>query len=84
MTQPPNEPPAAGFSYTCDQNVCTFDGRTSTDENASSLTYAWNFGTQGTATGPLPSKTFTAPGSFPVTLTVTDEWRVTNTSAAQT
>lgn len=84
VTQPPNEPPAAGFSYTCDQNVCTFDGRTSTDENASSLTYAWNFGTQGTATGPLPSKTFTAPGSFPVTLTVTDEWRVTNTSAAQT
>jgi len=47
------------------------------------LTYSWNFGTQGTATGPLPTKTFTAPGTFPVTLTVKDEWTVTNTSAAQ-
>ena len=50
------------FTYTCNQNVCTFDGRTSTDENAGSLTYSWSFGTQGTATGPLPTKTFTAPG----------------------
>ena len=83
VTAPANEPPVASFTYTCDQNVCTFDGRSSTDENATSLTYAWNFGTQGTATGPLPKKTFTAPGTFPVTLTVRDEWAVTNTSAAQ-
>ncbi len=83
VSQPPNNPPVASFTYTCNQNLCTFDGRTSTDENSNSLTYAWNFGTQGTATGPLPSKTFTAPGTFPVTLTVRDEWTVTNTSAAQ-
>jgi PKD repeat protein len=83
VTQPSNNPPVASFTYTCDKNVCTFDGRGSTDENTASLTYAWSFGTQGTATGPLPTKTFTAPGTFPVTLTVTDEWKVTNTSAAQ-
>jgi PKD repeat protein len=83
VTQPPNAPPTAHVTYSCNQNVCTFDGRTSTDENASSLTYSWRFGTQGTATGPLPTKTFTAPGSFPVTLTVTDEWRVSTTSGAQ-
>jgi large repetitive protein len=83
VTQPPNNPPVASFSYSCDQNVCVFDGRSSTDENPTSLTYSWNFGTQGTATGPLPTKTFTAPGTFPVTLTVRDEWTVTNTSAAQ-
>jgi PKD repeat protein len=83
VSQPSNNPPVASFTYTCNQNVCTFDGRTSTDENTSSLTYAWSFGTQGTATGPLPTKTFTAPGTFPVTLTVKDEWTVTNTSAAQ-
>jgi PKD repeat protein len=81
--QPSNNSPVASFTYSCAQNVCTFDGRGSTDENPSSLTYAWNFGTQGTATGPLPKKTFTAPGTFPVTLTVTDEWKVANTSAAQ-
>lgn len=83
VSQPPNNPPVASFTYTCNQNVCTFDGRGSTDENTASLTYAWSFGTQGTATGPLPTKTFTAPGTFPVTLTVKDEWTVTNTSAAQ-
>ncbi len=83
VTQPGNNPPAASFTYTCTQNVCTFDGRGSTDEDTASLTYSWNFGTQGTATGPLPTKTFTAPGTFPVTLTVTDKWKATNTSAAQ-
>jgi len=83
VTQPANTPPVASFTYSCDKNVCVFDGRGSTDENVSSLTYSWNFGTQGTATGPLPTKTFTAPGTFPVTLTVRDEWSVTNTSAAQ-
>ncbi len=83
VSSPANNPPVASFAYSCDQNVCTFDGRGSTDENAASLTYSWNFGTQGTATGPLPKRTFTAPGTFPVTLTVRDEWTVTNTSAAQ-
>ena len=83
VTQPANTPPVASFTYSCDKNVCVFDGRDSTDENANSLTYSWNFGTQGTATGPLPTKTFTAPGTFAVTLTVRDEWSVTNTSAAQ-
>nr|WP_278249646.1 PKD domain-containing protein [Nocardioides sp. IC4_145] len=83
VTQPANTPPVASFSYTCNQNVCTFDGRGSTDENTSSLTYSWSFGTQGTATGPLPTKTFTAPGTFPVTLTVRDEWGATHTSTAQ-
>ncbi|KRF04711.1 hypothetical protein ASG88_21115 [Nocardioides sp. Soil777] len=83
VTSPPNNPPVARFSYTCNQNVCTFDGRSSTDETPSSLTYSWNFGTQGTASGPLPTKTFTAPGTFAVILTVRDEWTLTSTSVAQ-
>jgi PKD repeat protein len=83
VTQPGNNPPVPSFTYSCNQNVCTFDGRGSTDENAASLTYTWSFGTQGSATGPLPTKTFTAPGTFPVTLTVKDEWQVSVTSAAQ-
>ena len=46
VTQPSNLPPVPSFTYTCNQNVCTFDGRGSTDENATSLTYTWNFGTR--------------------------------------
>ena len=83
VTQPPNNPPVPSFTVNCTQNVCTFDGRGSTDENPNSLTYSWSFGTQGTATGPLPTKTFTSPGTFPVTLTVKDEWQVSATSAPQ-
>ena len=50
VTQPSNLPPVPSFTYTCNQNVCTFDGRGSTDENASSLTYTWNFGTSSGST----------------------------------
>jgi PKD repeat protein len=81
VTRPANLPPVAHGTVSCVKNVCTFDARTSTDEDTSTLTYSWVFGTtQGTATGPLPVKTFTAPGTFPVTLTVTDEWGVTATT----
>jgi PKD repeat protein len=83
VTQPTNTPPVPSFTFTCAQNVCTFDGRASTDENPASLTYSWSFGTQGTASGSLPKKTFTAPGTFPVTLTVKDEWQVATVSAPQ-
>ena len=86
VTQPANNPPVPSFTFSCNQNVCTFDGRSSTDENAASLTYSWNFG-QGSGSGPLPTKTYTSPspvGSpFQVTLTVKDEWNVSVTSAPQ-
>lgn len=91
VTSPANNPPVASFTYSCNQNVCTFDGRGSTDENPTSLTYSWNFGTSTGSTtngsGPLPSRTFTTPSPagvpFQVTLTVTDEWTIANTSAPQ-
>ena len=91
VTQPSNLPPVPSFTYTCNQNVCTFDGRGSTDENASSLAYTWNFGTSSGSTvngsGALPIRTFTAPSPagapFQVTLTVRDEWQVSATTAAQ-
>ena len=62
----------ANFTFSCVQNVCSFDGRTSTDENPPTLTYSWNFG-QGSGSGPVPTRTYTAPGTFTVTLTVRDE-----------
>ena len=77
-----NLAPVAAFTYSCAQNVCTFDGRTSTDESPATLTYAWNFGLQGTATGPVPIKTFTVAGTYTVTLTVTDQWLATATATA--
>jgi uncharacterized repeat protein (TIGR01451 family) len=47
-----------------------FTSTATTDGTA--LTYEWDFAGQGSATGPTASHAFTAPGSYKVTLTVTD------------
>jgi PKD repeat protein len=73
VTSPPNDPPIAAFTYSCDENVCTFDARSSTDENPQTLTYSWSFGNGG-GSGPVPERTYTSPGSYTVELTVEDEW----------
>jgi PKD repeat protein len=79
VTVPPNNPPVANFSMSCSANVCTFDGRSSTDENTPALTYSWNFG-QGSGTGPVATRTYTAANTYNVVLTVRDEYGVTATA----
>lgn len=73
VTHPPNNPPVASFTVSCTNNVCAFDARGSTDENAATLTYSWAFG-NGSGSGPVPTRTYTAPGTFTVVLTARDEW----------
>ncbi|MDW3214193.1 MAG: PKD domain-containing protein [Ilumatobacteraceae bacterium] len=78
VTSPPNDPPvAADFGISCDENVCTFDGRDSTDEDVATLSYSWSFG-NGSGSGPLPTRTYTAEGTYTVTLTVTDFYGVSS------
>ncbi len=77
---PPNDPPVASFTYSCVENVCSFDGRSSTDENAATLTYSWNFGS-GTGSGPVPIRTYTSANTYTVTLTVRDEYGVTGSTS---
>jgi len=50
----------------------SFDGSGSSDPDGDVLTYAWDFGDGGTATGSLATHTYAAGGSFDVTLMVTD------------
>ena len=69
---PTSLPPVANFTYSCAANVCSFDGRSSTDETPATLTYSWVFG-NGNGSGPVPVRTYTSPGTFTVTLTVRDE-----------
>ena len=52
---PGNVKPAAVLMTTCTENVCDFDAKGSTDENAATLTYTWNFGA-GTGTGRTPRR----------------------------
>ena len=44
VSHPVNTAPVANATSSCTNNVCTFDARTSTDENPSALTYSWAFG----------------------------------------
>ncbi len=92
VTQPPNNKPVAvQLDPVCTLNVCQFDARTSTDENAPTLAYTWAYGVStpggvnaGSATGPNPKKTFTAPGSYTVTLTAKDQWGLVSDPVTKT
>ena len=48
-----------------------FDGRGSADKYNRYLTYQWDFGDGGTATGATPSHRYVSTGTYTVTLTVT-------------
>lgn len=69
----PNKLPTAAFVQSCDQLVCSFDGGGSADPDGAIATYEWTFGDGATGTGANPSHTYTGPGTYPVTLTVTDD-----------
>jgi PKD repeat protein len=70
---PPNQPPTAVFTTSCTQLTCAFDGSLSSDPDGTITSYAWDFGDGGTGTGATPSHTYTTAGTYPVTLTVTDD-----------
>jgi PKD repeat protein len=76
----------AAFTFECDDATltCNFtDGSTDPDEGDAIASWDWDFGGDGTSDEQNPSHTFSAPGSYNVTLTVTDGSGASNTSAAQ-
>jgi PKD repeat protein len=67
-----NAPPVAQFTQTCRFLVCDFEASGSSDSDGTIDTYAWDYG-DGTDTGVAPpDHTFSAGGSYQVSLTVTD------------
>lgn len=49
-----------------------FDGSASSDPEADSLTYAWDFGDSSSGSGVMPSNSYAAAGIYTVCLTVND------------
>ena len=55
-----------------------FDGSGSTDSDGSILSYEWDMGDGGTATGPQVTYTYTTAGTFNATLSVIDDGGLTD------
>jgi PKD repeat protein len=80
-----DQPPVAviGASVTAGVAPLTvaFSSAGSSDPEGTALTYAWAFGSAGTSTAANPSFTFTAAGTYTVTLTVRDAGGLTASSS---
>ena len=74
---PTNRPPTAAFAFTPSSpsvgDSVTFNGSASSDSDGSIVSYTWDFGDGGTASGPIVTHAFTASVTYQVTLTVTDD-----------
>jgi PKD repeat protein len=63
--------------------VLTLVATGSTDPQGETLTYAWNFGDGGTATGVVAQHTYAQAGTYTVSLTVTDTSGLSDTKTEQ-
>jgi len=76
--RPSNQPPTARFTFSPQSpqvnELVTFDGRSSSDPDGTIISYQWDLNGDGRidATGALVQARFSRAGSFRVTLTVTD------------
>ncbi|HEY6749495.1 MAG TPA: PKD domain-containing protein [Mycobacteriales bacterium] len=75
-----NAAPLAAFTTSCGGLSCTVDGTSSSDPDGTVTSYAWTFGDGATATGPTATHAYGSAGTYPVTLTVTDNRGGTGTT----
>jgi alpha-tubulin suppressor-like RCC1 family protein len=80
---PGNQPPTARASGSCDLLACAFSATASTDDDGTIASYHWDFGDAVTATGPTPTHDYAVPGTYDVTLTVTDDDGATDAATVQ-
>jgi len=71
-----NSNPTASFTQSCSGFNCSFNASASSDSDGSITNYSWSFG----GSGVTASNNFGGYGTFPVTLTVTDDLGATGSS----
>src|SRR2546422_117416 len=80
VTAPPNQSPTAAFTASCPTLTCSFTDQSS-DPDGSVTSWQWAFGDGTTgSTAQNPSHTYSAGGSYTVTLTVNDNQSAHNSA----
>ena len=71
----PDQAPAAAFATSMSDLTASLDAAASSDPDGTIARYAWDFGDGQSATGATPtlSHSYAQPGTYSVTLTVTDD-----------
>jgi PKD repeat protein len=82
-TPPPDQPPTASFTSSCNGLTCNFTD-TSTDPDGPIVSWSWNFGDGATSTAQNPSRTYASAGTYTVSLQVSDGSAVSQTSGSVT
>jgi chitodextrinase len=70
---PPNEAPVAVANVHCSSLYCGFDGRGSWDPDGGVSGYSWSFGDGASSSLFEGTHRYASPGTYRVTLTVTDD-----------
>src|SRR5690606_27733859 len=74
VTEPaPNQPPTAAFTHTAEHLTVSVDASASVDVDGEVVSYEWDFGDGGSASGVTASHVYGSAGTYEVTLTVTDD-----------
>ena len=77
--QPPVARPGGPYGGVAGALI-SFNGTGSSDPDGTIASYTWDFGDGGTASGAAPTHTYAGAGTFPVSLTVTDNVGATGTA----
>ena len=75
-----NVPPTAAFSYQTSPLAVSVDASASTDADGTVAGYAWSWGDGTNGAGKTATHSYTVAGSYPVSLTVTDNAGATTES----
>ena len=80
-SNPDNRPPDADYNWHCDDLSCQFTNG-STDDDGNVIGWDWHFGDGGTSKEAEPTHLYRAPGTYTVTLTVSDNDGATDEATA--
>ncbi|GAA4373697.1 PKD domain-containing protein [Paeniglutamicibacter cryotolerans] len=75
----PNDSPVADFTVSKAGLRATVDASASSDPDGSVVSYSWDFGDQSTGNGIFTNHDYAEPGTYEITLTVTDNRGATAT-----